>query len=648
MRLGVDATKETYSANCPACGDAVDPLRVAHVAVLEDGFRYFCTEACKGLWARDRHAALDALTLEPPQVAPREAPIVALTEDVPERVCDSATDTLLVPRAPATPSTLPDSLPFRSETTTGHPALPYALGIPSGLIAVAVANLALGNALVFPFALLAVGSVVAQTLAPGRRSSGIAVFLRLLPIVGAAATALAALWLGDPHANADAAFAGAGAAVALAVHLLLAGYHLDAFAPKRTRNLGLIARGVPASALVAVLAARSDAGSAGSAGTVCDLILAACAGAYTVALVAAVDLALGEWARARTAAAERGIFYRDASAVEEAARVTLAVLCARGTVLCGEPSVALVESVGADDGPDGHDRVAVLAGGAEIASNHPIARAVVTWAEARGVSLEGVRAAVDHSGLGVTATSSGGERVTVGSRAFLVHERISVALVDARVTALEAEGHSVLLVALGERLVGLIALRNRLRSGVEAAVRRMHNAHIEPLLLSGDARDTCEALAQSLGIESVRPEVLPHERGGVVRALGDAGHVVAVIGHSRSDARALEAADLAIAVGTESTRDGDWKVSVASEELRDPVLALSLAQAARRRARLALSLGVIFQVLGVALLGAGIRLAPAVPVAAFASVLIIILTLRPGQALRAPGTFASANGARAS
>src|SRR5262249_32406216 len=137
-------------------------------------------------------------------------------------------------------------------------------------------------------------------------------------------------------------------------------------------------------------------------------------------------------------------------------------------------------------------RLLSLAAGAETASTHPFAAAIRRAAKSRGESPENVRNATVHAGLGVTALSASGERLVVGGRALLLQEKVSVAVADARVSELEAQGRSVLLVALAGKLVGLVALQDGLRPGARAAVQRLHDARVEPVLLSGEARDTCE------------------------------------------------------------------------------------------------------------------------------------------------------------
>ena len=248
-------------------------------------------------------------------------------------------------------------------------------------------------------------------------------------------------------------------------------------------------------------------------------------------VVAAVALV---HARAQMRALAHGIVYRDASAFDAAGRAATAVACSSGTVLTGEPEMVAIEQV-AGFRSAAKSRILALAAGAETASTHPLANAILRAARTRGVTPESVRSATVHAGLGVTALVSSGERLVVGSRALLLHEQVSVAVAEARASELEAQGRSVLLVALAGKLVGLVALQDGLRAGARAAVQRLLDARIEPVLLSGESRETCETIARALEIDHVRPEVLPADRGAEVRALAEGGHVVAVIGHPASD-----------------------------------------------------------------------------------------------------------------
>jgi cation transport ATPase len=367
-------------------------------------------------------------------------------------------------------------------------------------------------------------------------------------------------------------------------------------------------RGPLVAAVLAALAAI-----AGNA-TPVEVAAAMAAAAMVFGAKAAPSFLALHFARAHLAALGHGIAYKDARAFERAGGTEVAVLSARGTVLLGEPEIVAVEPINGrtrerpDADGDDVGRVLSLAAGAETASSEPFAAAILRAARTAGVRPDHVRNATPHAGLGVTALASTGERLVVGGRAIMLEQKIGVAMADTRVTELEAQGRSVLLVALGERVVGLIALQDGLRAGARAAVQRLLDARIEPVLLSGEARDTCETIGRALDIDHVRPEVLPGDRGAEVHALSEGGSVVAVIGHPSLDDGALGAADVAVAVNAAGSTPGEWAIALASDDVRDAARALSIPRAARSQGWVAIGLAATPGV--IALLTVGFGIAP--------------------------------------
>jgi P-type E1-E2 ATPase len=155
-----------------------------------------------------------------------------------------------------------------------------------------------------------------------------------------------------------------------------------------------------------------------------------------------------------------------------------------------------------------------------------------------------------------------------------------------------------------------------LRAGARAAVQRLLDARVEPVLLSGEARETCETLGRALDIEHVRPEILPAERGAEVRALAEGGSVVAVVGHPVGDDGALGAADVAVAMGAAGSTPGEWAVSLAGDDVRDAARALAIPRIARDRARAAIALGAMPGLIALLAIGFGIAPLPVAPLAA--------------------------------
>ena len=267
-----------------------------------------------------------------------------------------------------------------------------------------------------------------------------------------------------------------------------------------------------------------------------------------------------------------GIVVRSAATLDTAGKVSAAVFCARGTLLLGEPQLSTLETLG----PLSEEEILALVSGAEQAANHPIASSVLRAARERGVTPDAVRSPRSEAGLGVTALASDGRKLVVGSRGLMLRERVSVARAEHRITELEASGRTVLLVALGGHLSGILALQDGLRAGARAAVQHLLDAGIEPIMLSGDARDTCEALARTIDIDHIRPEVLPAERGAEVERLRAGGGAVAVVGRSPVDDLALASASVSLALPSQVSQAGGFDIELAGDEVQKAALALRL------------------------------------------------------------------------
>lgn len=337
-------------------------------------------------------------------------------------------------------------------------------------------------------------------------------------------------------------------------------------------------RGAPiAAALAAVVAFTSTP----------DLIVIALfstAAFAAMSNVVALEIAALCVSRSVFLALNNGIAFRSPVAFDRASSVTSAVFCARGTLLLGEPEVANIEAFGAHK----PEHVLALLAGAQATFSDPVAHAVLRAARARGIRPNAVRVPTLVPGLGVTAVASGGEPLLVGTRALMLRERISIAFAEARISEMEAMGRSVLLVAQSQHLVGAVGLQDGLRPGARAAVQHLLDVGVEPVLLSADSRDTCEALGRTLDIEHIRPELLPLEASEAIHRLADAGATVAVVGNSPVDDACLSAAQVSIALGSAGSGTAEWSVQLASDDVRDAALAVRIAHRSRALARIAI------------------------------------------------------------
>ncbi|HSC88108.1 MAG TPA: HAD family hydrolase [Polyangiaceae bacterium] len=301
-------------------------------------------------------------------------------------------------------------------------------------------------------------------------------------------------------------------------------------------------------------------------------VAAAVWGALSGALLLHLPAELG--ARRLLALSRAGIFFPHSSLLENAGQVSTVVLCARGTVLHGEPEVAEIESLRGES----VERVLALAAGAESVVAHPIASAVVRAAMLRGVTPDAARHHHPTSGLGVVCVSSRGAPLVVGSRELLLRERVSIAVAEEALRRFESQGKTALLVAEDHHLLGALSLIDGLRAGARATVERLLVAGFEPVLLSGDSRRTTEAVGHALGIDHLRPEVVTGERGLEVARLSDGGAVVAVFGRPGFDDTALAAARVPLVLGLPPTSLRDRAIGVASERPLDAAWALAVCR----------------------------------------------------------------------
>ena len=240
--------------------------------------------------------------------------------------------------------------------------------------------------------------------------------------------------------------------------------------------------------------------------------------------------------------AGRGILFRNSEALELARRLRVVVLDKTGTITKGEPVVRAV--VGRNP-----RRILQMAGSAEWGSEHPLARAVVREAEARGIDLERPRDFEAVSGYGVVATVDY-HRVVVGKRRFAADHSGGGNGLSAEAERLEAEARTVVWVAVDGRAIGLIGIADELKPGARDAIDALRK-HMRVVMVTGDNGATAAAIADEAGINEVRAGVPPREKAEVVSALREeAGGPVAMVGDGTNDAPALARADVGIAIGT--------------------------------------------------------------------------------------------------
>ncbi len=243
--------------------------------------------------------------------------------------------------------------------------------------------------------------------------------------------------------------------------------------------------------------------------------------------------------------AKHGILFKEATSLELASRISAIVFDKTGTLTEGKPRVTDVVAVA----PFDENELVRLEAGAEARSGHPLAKALLEEAERRRLVVpRDVDAFEALGGRGVRAKVDG-RALLVGTRRLMEEEGIAVAPLAERLDALLAAGKTLTIVAVDGRLAGVVAVQDTPRASAVAAVTGLRELGIEVAMLTGDNRQTAEAVARELGIERVLAEVLPERKADEVKRLQSEGKFVAMVGDGINDAPALAQADLGIAIG---------------------------------------------------------------------------------------------------
>ncbi len=301
--------------------------------------------------------------------------------------------------------------------------------------------------------------------------------------------------------------------------------------------------------------------------------------------------------------AEHGVLFKGAEAIENTSKLQTIVFDKTGTLTKGEPSVTDV--VVSDQSSVISDQLLRLAAIAEKNSEHPLGEAIVRGAEERGLRVVEPEAFNSIPGHGVEAQAEGME-ILLGNRKLMRERSADFSRLIPQAEALEADGKTVMFVAVNGGAAGLIAVADTLKEYSVEAVKRLHKLGLEVAMITGDNRRTAEAIARKVGIDRVLAEVLPQDKAEEVKKLQAQGKKVAMVGDGVNDAPALAQAEVGMAIGsgTDVAKEtGD--IILIKDDIRDVVVALEVAKATMRKVKQNLFWAFFYNTLGIPL-GAGL------------------------------------------
>ncbi|HMN95443.1 MAG TPA: heavy metal translocating P-type ATPase [Phycisphaerales bacterium] len=245
--------------------------------------------------------------------------------------------------------------------------------------------------------------------------------------------------------------------------------------------------------------------------------------------------------------AERGILFAEAAAIERAADLEIVAFDKTGTLTEGRPAVRSTVPVAGFP----EQELLRLAAGAERSSEHPLARAVVAAAQARGIEAPAPDRFEAMVGFGVEATI-GGTRVLIGRSALLRRAGIELGAAAAMAEGVEARGETAMIVAVDGRPAGVLGVADEVRPGAARAIRRLRALGVQPALITGDNPRSARAVAEAVGIDAamVSAEVLPDGKAARLAELAAGGRRVGMVGDGINDAPALASAHVGFAMGS--------------------------------------------------------------------------------------------------
>lgn len=319
------------------------------------------------------------------------------------------------------------------------------------------------------------------------------------------------------------------------------------------------------------------------------VIVIACPCALGLATPTAIMVGTGK-------GAEHGILVKGGEPLESACKINAIVFDKTGTLTKGKPEVTDIESIGSLD----ENEVLEIAASIEKQSEHPLAEAIYTYAQDEEIKLHEVTNFKAIPGHGVQADING-KTYYFGNRK-LISEVVGLPIerVNRKMTRLEDQGVTVMILATKEEVVGLIGVADTVKETSAEAVERLQRMGIEVWMITGDNERTAKAIAQQVGITNILAEVLPEDKANEVKKLQNLGKKVAMVGDGINDAPALAQADLGIAMGSGTDVAMETGgIVIIKNDLRDVVHAISLSKETMSKIKQNMFFALFYNVIGI-------------------------------------------------
>jgi Cu+-exporting ATPase len=295
-----------------------------------------------------------------------------------------------------------------------------------------------------------------------------------------------------------------------------------------------------------------------------SVLIIACPCALGLATPTAIMVGTGK-------GAENGILIKNGESLERVYKMQTIVFDKTGTLTKGEPIVTDIISIKKED-------VLKYAAIAEKGSEHPLGEAIIKKANEKRIKISDADSFKAIPGHGVKANYKK-KIILLGNRKLMTDNKIMIEDIEEKITKLENEGKTAMIVAVDKKIIGIIAVADTLKENSKEAVKALHKMEKEVVMITGDNERTAKAIAKQVGIDKVLAEVLPEDKAKEIKKLQESGKVVGMVGDGINDAPALAQADIGIAIGSGTdVAIETGGIVLIKEDLRDVFTAIDLSK----------------------------------------------------------------------
>lgn len=290
--------------------------------------------------------------------------------------------------------------------------------------------------------------------------------------------------------------------------------------------------------------------------------------------------------------AELGILFKNAETLEVSQKINAVMFDKTGTLTEGKPYVTDIIS-------DDKDKLLLIAASAENGSEHPLGEAIVRESKEKNIKLLSIENFKAISGFGIE-TYIDNKKVLMGNDKLMNKENINIENYNSYMDKLSKEGKTPMYVAYDNKLLGIIAVADKLKKESIEAINRLHKLGIKTAMITGDNKNTANSVAKEAGIDIVFAEVLPEEKSNEVKKLQEQGFTVAMVGDGINDAPALTQANVGIAIGSGTdVAIESADIVLVKSNTNDVVTAIELSKATMRDIKQNLFWAFCYNVIGI-------------------------------------------------